>query len=147
MTKLTKKMFDWWDELGAGTISRSTFRRRMRAVRRDVEEFLEMGKEQSSQSGTFKDILEHRAALWTFVDVEGVEPTNNHAEQQVRHGVMFRKVSGGTQSERGSRFIERMLTVVASLRKQQRNVHAFLTEACEARLRNTAPPSLIRPPS
>lgn len=147
LLKLTKKMFDWWDELGDGKISRSTFRRRMRAVRRDVEEFLEMGKEQSSQSGTFKDILKHREALWTFVDVEGVEPTNNHAEQQVRHPVLIRKVSGGTQSERGSRFIERMLTVVASLLKQQRNVHAFLTEACEARLRNTAPPSIIVPPT
>jgi transposase len=147
LLKLTKKMFEWWNELGDGKISRKTFRRRMRALRHDIEEFLEMGKEQSSQAGKFKDILKHRDALWTFVDVEGVGPTNNHAEQEVRHGVLMRKVSGGTQSERGSRFIERMLTVVASLRKQQRNVHAFLTEACEARLRNTPPPLLILPPT
>ena len=145
LLKLIQKMFEWWDELGDGKISRATFRRRMRPVRRDVEEFLEMGKEQSSQSGKFKDILKHRDALWTFVNVEGVEPTNNHAEQQVRHAVLIRKISGGTQSERGSRFIERMLTTVASLRKQRRNIHAFLTEACEARTRNTPPPSLITP--
>jgi transposase len=143
LLKLTQKMFEWWDELGDGKIARSTFRRRMRAVRRDVEEFLEMGEEQSSQSGKFEDILKHREALWTFVDVEGVEPTNNHAEQQVRHAVLIRKISGGTQSERGSRFIERMLTTVGSLRKQRRNIHSFLTEACEARTRNATPPSLI----
>jgi transposase len=142
---LTKKMFEWWSELGDDKITRETFRIRMKELRCDIEEFLEMGKEQSSEAGKFKDILKHREALWTFVDIEGVEPTNNHAEQQVRHGVLIRKVSGGTQSERGSRFVERMLTVVASLRKQNRNVHAFLTEACDARLRNTPPPSLIPP--
>ena len=146
LLKLTKKMFEWWDELGDGKISRATFRKRMKTVRRDVEEFLEMGQEQSSQSGKFKDILKHREALWTFVDVEGVGPTNNHAEQQVRHPVLMRKLSGGTQSERGSRFVERMLTTIASLRKRRRNVHAFLTEACEARARNTTPPSLIPSP-
>jgi len=145
LLSLTEKMFKWWHELGDGKISRATFRTRMRSVRRDVEEFLEMGEEQSSQSGKFKDILKHREALWTFVDVEGVEPTNNHAEQQVRHPVLIRKISGGTQSERGSRFIERMLTTVASLRRQQRNIHAFLTESCVARTSNTAPPSLIPP--
>jgi transposase len=145
LLKLIEKMFKCWHELGNGKISRATFRRRMRPVRRDVEEYLEMGEEQSSQSGSFKDILKHRSALWTFVDIEDVEPTNNHAEQQVRHPVLIRKISGGTQSERGSRFIERMLTTVASLRKQQRNIHAFLTEACVARTTNTAPPSLIPP--
>lgn len=143
LLKLMKKMFDWWNELGDGKISRATFRKRMKAVRQDVEEFLEMGKEQSSQSGKFEDILKHREALWTFVDVEGVPPTNNHAEQQVRHPVLMRRLSGGTQSDRGSRYVERMLTTIASLRKQQRNVHAFLTEACEARATNTTPPSLI----
>jgi transposase len=143
LLKLVQKMFEWWDELGDGKISRASFRRRMKTVRCDVEELLAMGKEQSSLSGKFKDILAHRDALWTFVDVEGVQPTNNHAEQQVRHAVLIRKISGGTQSERGSRFIERMLTVVASLRKQQRNVHSFVTEACRANLRNAMPPSLV----
>lgn len=145
LLKLTKKMFKWWHELGDGKISRTTFRRRMKTVRREVEELLEMGQEQSSQSGKFEDILKHRHALWTFVNVDGIGPTNNHAEQQVRHPVLIRKLSGGTQSERGSRFVERMLTTIASLRKQQRNVHAFLTEACKARTKNEPPPSLLPP--
>ncbi len=143
LLKLTKKMFDWWEQVGDGKMSRTTFRRRMISVRRDVETLLEWGEEESSQAGKFRDILKHREALWTFVRVEGVEPTNNHAEQEVRPGVLMRKVSLGTQSERGSRFIERMLTTVASLRKQQRNVHAFLSAACKARTENTTPPSLL----
>lgn len=143
LLKQTKKLFEWWKKLGDAKISRATFSRRMKSIRREVEELLEMGKEQSSQPGKFEDILKHRDALWTFVDVVGVEPTNNHAEQQVRHPVLIRKLSGGTQSERGSRFIERMLTTVASLRKQQRNVHAFLKEACEAKVKKAIPPSLL----
>jgi transposase len=143
LLKLTKKMFEWWDQLGDGKISRATFQRRMGPIRREIEELLEWGKADSSKAGKFKDILKHRCALWTFVRVEGVEPTNNHAEQQVRHGVLLRKVSLGTQSERGSRFIERMLTTVASLRKQGRNVHDFLVEACKARTENRAAPSLL----
>jgi transposase len=60
--------------------------------------------------------------LWTFVRVEGVEPTNNGAERALRHAVIWRRISGGTDSADGSRFVERMLTVVATCRQQKRNV-------------------------
>ena len=143
LLKLAKKMFEWWDQVCNDKISRAIFQRRMGPVRREIEELLEWGKAESSKAGKFKDILKHKRALWTFVRVEGVEPTNNHAEQEIRPGVLLRKLSHGTQSERGSRFIERMLTTVASLRKQRRNVHAFLVEACKARTENRTPPSLL----
>ena len=143
LLELTDKMFEWWHRVRDGTMKRSTFRTYMGPVRRRVEELLERGAACSAVRGKFKDILLHRKALWTFVRVEGVPPTNNHAEQQVRHGVVLRKVSLGTQSERGSRFVERMLTVVATLRKQGRNVHGFLTEACHARVVGAPAPSLL----
>jgi transposase len=54
-------------------------------------------------------LLKRRDALWTFVYFEGIELTNNCAEQVVRHGVIMRKVSYGTHSVVGSRFIEQML--------------------------------------
>ena len=75
--------------------------------------------------------------------VEGVEPTNNAAEQVVRHGVILRKITYGTHSEAGSRFIERILTTHATLLRQERNMLAFLREACVARLNNRQPPSLL----
>ena len=70
-------------------------------------------------------------ALWTFVRVEGVEPTNNHAERALMRAVLRRRKPFGTQSEAGSRFVERILTVVTSLRQQSRDVLEYLTAACE----------------
>jgi transposase len=93
--------------------------------------------------GTCREILKRRQALWTFVQVEGVEPTNNSAERAVRPGVQRRKMSFGTQSEAGSRFVESMMTVVATLKQQKRNVLEYLTVAHESALRGEAPPSLL----
>jgi transposase len=82
-------------------------------------------------------------ALWTFVSIEGIEPTNNFAERILRQGVLWRKCSFGTDSPNGSRFVERILTVVTTLRLQKRNVLDYLTAACEAALHGTTPPSLL----
>jgi transposase len=94
-------------------------------------------------AGTCQDILKRREAWWTFVQVAGVEPTNTVAERSIRPGVLWRKGSFGTQSEAGSRFVESLMTVVATLKQQQRNVLEYLTAACEAALRGEAAPSLL----
>ena len=72
-----------------------------------------------------------------------IEPTNNAAEQALRHAVIWRKLSFGTQSAAGSRFVERLLTVIETCRRQKRNVYAWLTEAVEARLAGQPTPSLL----
>jgi transposase len=77
------------------------------------------------------------------VQVEGVEPTNHAAERSIRPGVQWRKGSFGTQSEAGSRFVESLMTVVATLKQQQRNVLEYLTAAHEAALRGATAPSLL----
>jgi transposase len=82
-------------------------------------------------------------ALWTFVRVEGVEPTNNAAERALRHAAQWRKTSHGTDSEAGSHFVGNILTVVATCRQQGRNVLEFLTQCCEAALRGAPPGSLL----
>jgi transposase len=94
-------------------------------------------------AGTCRDIWQRREALWTFVQVDGVEPTHNTAERSIRPGVLWRKGSFGTQSEEGSRFVESMMTVVSTLKQQQRNVLEYLTEACDAALRGEEAPSLL----
>ena len=88
-------------------------------------------------------ILEVEAALWTFARVEGVEPTNNAAERALRHAVLWRKLSHGTSSEGGSRFVANILTVVESCRQQGRNVLEFLTDCTQAALHKVRPPSLL----
>jgi transposase len=85
-------------------------------------------------------------ALWTFVQVEGVEPTNNGAERALRPAVLWRKGSFGSNSEAGSRFAERLLTVVASCHQQGRPLPAVLVAAVEAALRDSLAPSLLPVP-
>jgi hypothetical protein len=63
--------------------------------------------------------------------------------RSLRPGVLWRKGSFGTQSEKGSRFVESMMTIVTTLKQQQRNVLAYLTAACEAALWGEAGPSLL----
>ena len=92
---------------------------------------------------TCKKLLRVFPAMWLFVDEEGVEPTNNGAERAVRHGVLWRKISHGTHSDHGSRFVERILTTIATLRQQQRNILDFLRQACEAQLTGSESPSLL----
>jgi transposase len=139
------QMFTWWHRVREGTLQRSTFRSSMTPLRREVERLLEAGSHcgVSKTEGTCRDILKRREALWTFVQVAGVEPTNNTAERSIRPGVLWRKGSFGTQSAEGSRFVESMLTVVATLQQQQRHVLEYLTAACEAALRGEAAPSLL----
>jgi transposase len=139
------QMFACWHQVRAGTLKRSTFRSYMTPIRREVERLLQAGSRCGvpKTAGTCRDILKRRKALWTFVQVEGVEPTNNTAERSIRPGVLWRKGSFGTQSAAGSRFVESMMTVVATLKQQQRNVLEYLIAACEAALRGEAAPSLL----
>jgi transposase len=114
-------------------------------VRREVEQLLEAGQTCGvpKTEGTCRDILKRRQALWTFVRHEGVEPTNNAAERAIRPGVLWRKGSFGTHSAEGSCFVESLMTVVATLKQQHRNVLDYGTAACEAALRGEPAPSLL----
>lgn len=139
------QMFAWWHRVRDGTLARSTFRSYMSRVRREVERLLEAGSQcgVAKTEGTCREILQRRQALWTFVQVEGVEPTNNSSERAIRPGVQRRKMSFGTQSQAGSRFVESMMTVVATLKQHKRNVLEYLTAAHEAALRGEVAPSLL----
>src|SRR5215471_8199549 len=139
------QMFTWWYRVREGTRQRATFRSYMSPLRREVERRLQAGSRCGvpKTAGTCRDILKRRQALWTFVPVEGVEPTNNPAERSIRPGVLWRQGSVGTQSAEGSRFVESMMTVVATLKQQQRSVLEYRTAACEAALRGEAAPSLL----
>ncbi len=88
-------------------------------------------------------MLKVEQALWLFVEVENLEPTNNAAERAIRPAVLWKRTSFGSQSEAGSIFVARMLTVVTSLRSQNRNVLEFMVEAIKASRQGNPAPSLI----
>lgn len=145
LLRCARTMFHYWKRVRDGTLSRSTFIRYMGPIKRRVHQLLVKGSrvKHPQTAATCSELLKHEVCLWTFVGHEGIEPTNNISEQAVRHGVMWRKLCYGTQSEAGSRFVERILTVRATLRRQGRNMLLFLQQAGEARLHGTAPPSLL----
>jgi transposase len=128
----TKELFALWRRVRDGTLGRPAFRRLMGPIRAEIEGLLLRGYYNRLTHGFCKELWDYRDRLWTFVEVVGVEPTNNGAEQALRHAVIWRKLSFGTQSARGSRFVERMLTVIETCRRQKRNVFAWLTEAVAA---------------
>ncbi len=138
-------MFHVWHHVCDGTETRAAFQEFIEHLREHVLARLQEGAACSvlAVAGRCREILALETALWTFASVEGVEPTNNAGEHRIRHGVMWRKTSFGTDSPSGSRFVERILTVVTTLRMQGRNVLDYVTAACQAALHGQAAPSLL----
>jgi len=130
----TRKLFQLWVRYRDGTLTRAGFKRLMQPVRDEIENLIVRGMLSGNPAlvGMCSELFDHSEWLWTFVDHEGVEPTNNASERALRHAVIWRKLSFGTQSAHGSRFVETMLTVIETCRQQKRNVFAFLTTATEA---------------
>jgi transposase len=129
-------MFELWNRVRDGTLTRRGFQRSMKPIRWQVEALLLRGVFSGNPlfNGMCDDLHRGRTNLWTFVDLDGVEPTNNEAERALRPAVIWRKLSFGTQSDSGSRFVETMLTVIETCRQQRRNAFTYMTQAIEAHL-------------
>ena len=93
--------------------------------------------------GACRNILDHREALWRFVFEAGVDPTNNHAERELRGLVCWRRTTGGSHSDRGDLFAANLKSVIHTCRKQRRHVLTYLHSALHAALRGRKTPSLI----
>lgn len=141
-------MFSIWHRYKSGEIPWSTFQTQMQPVRNTVNHLLLRGMCSGNKrlTGMCKELFTHRNWLWTFVDVEGIQPTNNTAERALRPAVIYRKLSFGTQSEAGSRFIERMLTISETCRLQKRPLYQWLCDTVEASLNGEAAPQLLANP-
>jgi transposase len=138
-------MFTWWHRVRDGTLLQRTFQRRMDPVKAEIFRLLRAAavRAEPKTRGMAKAILKLKWALFTFVREPGVEPTNNVSERRVRTGVIARKLSFGTESPVGSRFVERMLTVTTTLKQQNRNVLDYMLAAHQARLHGRQAPSLL----
>lgn len=138
-------MFRLWWAFCDGTLTRAQFITAMAPLRQQMESLLEQGSRcnESKTANTCKKLLKDKSALWTFIDNEDVQPTNNLAEQLIRAYVLWRKSSFGTQSDRGNLFVERMMTVTTTCKLQKRNRYDYITSAVDAHFRNESPASLL----
>jgi len=141
-------LFTWWHRVRDGTLSRSSFQTYVVPLRRRVKKLLTQGSVcgHAKTMSMCREILTMEKALWTFVRIPGVEPTNNAAERVIRALVIWRKICFGTHSQEGSRFVERMMTVACTLNQQGRNVVDYVTASVEAAMRGQCPPSLLPTP-
>lgn len=141
----TRELFRHWSRCRDGTITRTGMLRLMRPIRQEIDGLLLRGEFSGNPKlvGMCKPLHDHRDWLWTFLDVEGVEPTNNVSERALRPAVIWRKLSFGTQSAQGSRFVETILTIVETCHRQSRNSFEYLAAALKAHSAGQPAPSLL----
>jgi transposase len=147
LSRQTELLFSHWHAFKAGECDRDGLAERMEPVQKEVLAALRWGAGSGIPKfqGMCRNLLARWGSLWTFLRVEGVEPTNNAAERAVRRAVLWRKTSLFVQSERGRRYVERVLTVGETLKKQGRGFIGFVEASLRAARSGLPPPKLFEP--
>lgn len=148
-----EKLFELWHRVRDGTLSRCDFvdlvqdlRSKTKALLAEAADYQVTAQEKTPLAKTVRtcrQLLKVEPGMWLFVTTQGVEPTNNAAERAIRPAVIWRRTSFGSQTQAGSTFVARMLSVVMTLKSQQRNVLEFLTSAVVAARVGKPAPSLL----
>jgi transposase len=141
---IAKRLFSVWGDFQEHG-DRRRLKREVTPLRRELRTLLERGSKGRRNKLTWgfsKNLLKIWPALWTFVETDGVEPTNNVAERALRGPVIYRKLSLGSQSERGERTIERLLSASVTCRLQSRSLFTYLADVLGARVRGDPAPLL-----
>lgn len=144
-----KLLFQHWRQYKEGKIQWKSFQELVAPVCQQVNNLLLRGRFSGNRRlvGMCDELYNHRDWLWTFTEVEGTEPTNNAAERALRPAVIYRKLSFGTQSASGSRYLERILTVTQTCHLQRRSPYQYLISAMEAAFAGRPAPSLLPSPN
>ncbi|MGH2997283.1 MAG: IS66 family transposase, partial [Gaiellaceae bacterium] len=142
---ITGRLFQAWDEYRHEG-DRARLLERIEPLTHELRTLLEQAARKSTKTKYHrlfaKNLLKRWPALWTFTHIDGVEPTNNHAERGLRGAVIYRKLSLGSQSEQGERTIERLLSASITCRLQRRSLFAYLTDVLSASIRGDPVPAL-----
>lgn len=141
-----KKLFYFWHEFKKSNINRDELIRQCKPIRQRIGELLEQG----SYTDPFlrvarfcRNLLENFTSLWTFLYVENIEPTNNHAERCIRPAVTWRKKYFGTRSDYGSEFVARSMSIRMTCQLQGKSTFQFLCQTLQSYFSKAATPSLI----
>jgi transposase len=138
-------LFAAWEDYQADG-DRSRLQAQITPLQAKLRTLLEHAARKSTRTKYHRDfgrnLLKRWPALWTFTHTDGVEPTNNHAERGLRGAVIYRKLSLGSQSERGERTIERLLSASITCRLRKQSLFAYLTDVLHANIRGDPIPAL-----
>jgi len=148
LLKCKDAVFTLWHSFKDGEITRSELIRKIEAgPKEDLRTLLKAGAAHedciNKTKATCIDFLNRFDMLWVFIYTENVEPTNNAAEQRLRHGVIWRKLSYGSQSEVGERFVERVMTVAMTLKLLSQNSFEYFTKCFEALIKGGHSPPVL----
>ena len=143
--RICEQLFWAW-EIYQHTGDSADLKRRIRVLRRELKPILTRHAGKSARyrrgRGFARNLLKIWPTLWTFDSIDGVQPTNNHAERGLRGAVIYRKLSLGSQSENGERRIERLLSAHTTCRLQHRSLHAYLIDLLSTHSRGDPVPML-----
>lgn len=147
LSEQAQRMFRNWHGYKAKELSWEQFQASTLPIAKKVNQLLYLGGGSHDRKlrNQCLSLHAHHENLWRFMCNEGIEPTNNTAERALRGPVIYRKLSFGTQSETGSRYVERIFSVIETCRLQNRSVFEYLFEAVSARLSKQKAPSLLTP--
>ena len=136
-----KSLFYYWRHLQDGDY----YKYQIKRATRNMYSVLRQGKKLlGSKTGKFcAKLLRERKSLWHFLKNDKISPTNNHAERQVRHAVIWRKKCYGTQSARGELFVERILTVLKTCQQKSKNIFEFISRSVRSTWCGDTHPSLV----
>jgi transposase len=145
--EITGTMFKLYREFKNQKLTRSQLIEQIEPLKKQMQEAMEIGAAcgQEKSAGLFRSLLKRKRGLWRFADTPGVDPTNNLAERMLRPAVIWRKKSFGCHSRRGCQYVERMLSVIQTLRRRNADVLSYLSCAVEAHRKGIDPPALPPP--
>jgi transposase len=145
MLSETGRMFALWHAFKRGHSDRKTLVRKSVPIRARMNKCLQQYAQSPDYdvSKASKSLLKHWNGLFTFLEYDGVEPTNNSAERGVRPAVQWRKICFGNQSEEGELLTARLLTAERTCILQERNPFQFLVESVIAHRNGLPAPSLV----
>ena len=145
LLELQSRIFQDWHRFQAGKLARSTLKRKVPGWEGEMHALLERGwlTGPKKAAGLCRNVWKYFDALWTFLRLEGVEPTNNTAERGLRGGVIKRKLSFGVESQSGRAFLERTMSVLATCRQRGINESAYLAACVQAHYAGENTPDLL----
>jgi transposase len=143
--RISEQLFHAWNQHKQDG-DRAALKRRVAPLKRELHSSLKTNATKRARNRYTRtvanNLLKLWPALWTFTELDGVEPTNNHAERGLRGAVIYRKLSLGSQSDHGEHTTERLLSASITCRLQKRSLFTYLTNVLTAHARGDPAPTL-----